>query len=527
MMDLSSLPEAQQQNQDYASQSYYDQTQIQSYDQSYYYYYHQQQQHHHAYYQQSYYSTAYQSLPHQQYPETSTLNPPGVSVSANEAAEIAGPGGAQQARQQHSAYYPAAAPLSQLAQFAGTMQAAEGAMGGMHTPGGQFPNKGGCRQGGRPFQGAGHKNFGPRHSNPAASGRSFHGRGRGRGRGGSRHALARGASLSSPNPEYTAAEGAEPADPSPNATEKAAQFLPEPLLSTAAAGKVEPSQQPLKSAWCELCRVDCTSLQILEQHRNGKRHRKNLLRIEELRKAVKPMAEIQTEQKPIAECQTEASERPELAQDGEEKEAAVDVPSETVNDDKEIEAEHPGNADEQPEVPVNESSNPQEEKPRMDRFDNRRHGMKRKKRVGQGRKRMKSTFEGSRQSMEPPKPKVVIPLICSLCNVKCDTKEVFGRHLSGKKHIAKLKRFEGHQAMYGPEGVQALYPPNPVVHTLYGSQGSYLQLGLIYHPKLTKLWPHQLARILNFNTIPWLRQKPLFKMVDRMLLQRHQKLSIR
>lgn len=134
MMDLSSLPEAQQQNQDYASQSYYDQTQIQSYDQSYYYYYHQQQQHHHAYYQQSYYSTAYQSLPHQQYPETSTLNPPGVSVSANEAAEIAGPGGAQQARQQHSAYYPAAAPLSQLAQFAGTMQAAEGAMGGMHTP---------------------------------------------------------------------------------------------------------------------------------------------------------------------------------------------------------------------------------------------------------------------------------------------------------------------------------------------------------------------------------------------------------
>lgn len=141
MMDVSSLPEAQQQNQDYASQSYYDQTQIQSYDQSYYYYYHhqQQQQQHHAYYQQSYYSTAYQSLPHQQYPETSTLNPPGVSVSANEAAEIAGPGGAQQARQQYSAYYPglnpaAAAALSQLAQFAGTMQAAEGAMGGMHTP---------------------------------------------------------------------------------------------------------------------------------------------------------------------------------------------------------------------------------------------------------------------------------------------------------------------------------------------------------------------------------------------------------
>lgn len=376
-------------------------------------------------------------------------------------------------------------------------------MGGMHTPGGQFPNKGGCRQGGRPFQGAGHKNFGPRHSNPATSGRSFRGRGRGRGRGGSRHVLARGASSSSPNPEYTAAEGAELADPSPNATEKAAQFLPEPLLSTTAAGKVEPSRQPLKSAWCELCRVDCTSLQILEQHRNGKRHRKTLLRIEELRKAVKPMAEIQMEQKPIAECQTEASERPELAQDGEEKEAAVDVPSETVNDEKEIEAEHPGNADDQPEVPVNESSNPQEEKPRMDRFDNWRRGMKRKKRVGQGRKCMKSTFEGSRQSMEPPKPKVVIPLICSLCNVKCDTKEVFGRHLSGKKHFAKLKRFEGHQAMYGPEGVQALYPPNPIVHTLYGSQGSYLQRGA-YLPSQT----HQ-AVATSVSTDPQFQHYPM------------------
>lgn len=339
--------------------------------------------------------------------------------------------------------------------------------------GGQFPSKGGYRWGGGPFQGAGHKNFGPRHSNPTTYGRSFCGRGHGRGKGGSRRFLVRGASSTSPNPEYTVAEGAELADPSPNATEKAAQFLPEPLLSATETGKVEPSQQPLKSAWCELCRVDCTSLQILEQHKNGKRHRKNLLRIEELRKAVKPMAEIQTEQKPIAEYKTEASEQPVFAQDGEGKEPEVDAPSETVSDEKETGAGHPGNADKQPEVPVNELSNPQEEKPSMDLFDNRRRGMKRKMRVGQGRRCIKTTFEGPRQPIEPPKPKVVIPLICNLCNVKCDTKEVFERHLSGKKHVAKLKRFEGHQAMYGPEGVQALYPPNPIVHTLYGSQGLY------------------------------------------------------
>ncbi|KAM3686999.1 hypothetical protein ACJW31_10G043200 [Castanea mollissima] len=110
----------------------------------------------------------------------------------------------------------------------------------------------------------------------------------------------------------------------------------------------------------------------------------------------------------------------------------------------------------------------------MDRFDNRRHGMKRKMRGGRGGKRMR-TFESPRQHAEPPKPKVVIPLICDLCNVKCDTQEVFDCHLSGKKHLAKLKRFEGHQAMYGPMGLQALYPPNPIAQTLFpqGHQQPY------------------------------------------------------
>lgn len=64
------------------------------------------------------------------------------------------------------------------------------------------------------------------------------------------------------------------------------------------------------------------------------------------------------------------------------------------------------------------------------------------------------------------RPKVVIPLMCDLCNVKCDTQQVFDRHAAGKKHIAKLKRFQGHQAMYGSTAVQALYPPNPLSQTL-------------------------------------------------------------
>lgn len=151
----------------------------------------------------------------------------------------------------------------------------------------------------------------------------------------------------------------------------------------------------------------------------------------------------------------------------------MDIPTESVGDEKEMQAEHQNNADEQPEV-MTQSSDLQAGKPKMYQFNYWRHGMKRKIRSGQGGKRMKM-FEGQRQPTEPPKPKVVIPLICNLCNVKCDTQEVFDRHLSGKKHIAKLKRFEGHQAMYGPQGVQALYPPNPLAQTLYQPQNHHQQ----------------------------------------------------
>ncbi|KAL2548064.1 uncharacterized protein Fot_09594 [Forsythia ovata] len=78
------------------------------------------------------------------------------------------------------------------------------------------------------------------------------------------------------------------------------------------------------------------------------------------------------------------------------------------------------------------------------------------------------TYDTPRQ---PSKPKVIIPLICDLCNVKCDTRKVFDRHLSDKKHISKLKHYEGHQAMYGSQVLLAPYPPNPITQTLYVRSG--------------------------------------------------------
>lgn len=292
---------------------------------------------------------------------------------------------------------------------------------------GRSPYRGGGRRGGGPFRG-GRGNFGNHSPNTGGSGPPFRGRGRGRGRGG-RHYQPYGSSSSLP--EGTSAEGAE--EPSVDTNNEAAQAD-------------VPNQQPIRIAWCELCRVDCTSLEILEQHKNGKRHKKNLHRLEEMKSSYEPAAEAQKDEKVIADSNAEVPET--VQQD--EGEKPENVLTEVGTDENKAE---------------NEQDDDGETKPW-------RQGMKRKMRGGRGGKRVKTFGGPSRRAPGPPKPKVVIPLICDLCNVKCDTKEVFDRHVAGKKHIAKLKRFEGHQAMYGPTGVQALYPPNPIAQALVRPQGS-------------------------------------------------------
>uniref|UniRef100_A0A7N2N2R1 U1-type domain-containing protein n=1 Tax=Quercus lobata TaxID=97700 RepID=A0A7N2N2R1_QUELO len=345
---------------------------------------------------------------------------------------------------------------------------------------GWSPYRGGGRKSGRPYRGGGRGNFGQHHPRSSGSGPSFRGRGRGRGRGGPRHFPSHGASSTSSHPEPSATEDAESTDdgaePSADAPEGVAQAAvpPEPSSSAQSQGKIEHNRRPPQAAWCELCRVDCTSVETLEQHKNGKKHKKNLQKLEELKNAVKLGADMPNEQNPTAESEQKVSQKLGCAQNGEVDTQMENLPAIAVTNENKEEAEQQTNTVEQPEVPVQETSDLQGRNPMMDRFDNRRHGMKRKMRGGRGGKRLR-TFESPRQHAEPPKPKVVIPLICDLCNVKCDTQEVFDCHLSGKKHLAKLKRFEGHQAMYGPMGLQALYPPNPIAQTLFpqGHQQPY------------------------------------------------------
>ncbi|KAL5750912.1 hypothetical protein ACOSP7_025515 [Xanthoceras sorbifolium] len=105
----------------------------------------------------------------------------------------------------------------------------------------------------------------------------------------------------SSHPEFSVAEDAKLTDEkgdAPDAPAKGAQLLPG---------------------------VDCTGLEILEQHKNGKRHKKNSQKIEELRKGVTPMAEIHMNRN-LAESNSKVSQQPEFTQDCQMNETAGYVP---------------------------------------------------------------------------------------------------------------------------------------------------------------------------------------------------------
>ncbi|GMH21663.1 hypothetical protein Nepgr_023505 [Nepenthes gracilis] len=247
-----------------------------------------------------------------------------------------------------------------------------------YMPSGQpvFGSSGSSSQGGRPLRGSGRGNFGPRNG-------SFRGRGRGGGRG-----------------------------------RRGRPHLVSPLVP------FQPAGPPLRTAWCELCRVDCTTPEFLDQHKNGKKHKKNMKVYEELQNPqnLVPGSEPEVQPEKLATTENAAP------------------------------------------AAVAEVNNPetQPEKEQGDKSESSTSSLKRiRTRGGRGGKWMR-IHGGLRRAFEPPKSKRVGSLLCELCNIRCDSRIVFANHMAGKKHLSNMKRFQGHRAVYGG-GVRALYPPIPNV----------------------------------------------------------------
>lgn len=299
------------------------------------------------------------------------------------------------------------------------------------------------RRGNRPFR-RGRCHFGHHGPRPDGSAPSSF-RGRGRGQGGSKHFVSHGAVSTNQDPASAPVEGVAALAQQPSTLVPGQASLPaQEQVPTA------PFRQPPRMAWCELCRVDCTTPEILEQHKNGKRHKKNLKVFEELQKLNKVTGQ-QNAQMPNTE--TELKPDNDIAQsekvEGNQPLSGSEVMTNDISNDTEQQRASVDNSEDKAEP----------EKKHKDQFAARGRGSKRKMLGGRGGKYLR-TNEGSRRPVEPPKPKILVPLICELCNVKCESQVVFDSHLSGKKHQSNLKRFHGHRALYGEAALQALYPPN-------------------------------------------------------------------
>ncbi|KAK6918591.1 hypothetical protein RJ641_017013 [Dillenia turbinata] len=220
--------------------------------------------------------------------------------------------------------------------------------------------------------------------------------------------------------------------------------------------------RPSRMAWCELCRVDCNTFEILEQHKNGKKHKKK-----ELQKLKKVMTGTITEQMsvPISIFQPNVVQRNakavDLKQESPGKLPVEDSICDTASsDDRNGERDQQKNLPEKVQNPVAELKENQAGEQKMDHSGVCGRGLKRHLRGGQGAKRMR-TNQWHRRQAEPSKPKEVISLTCKLCNVKCGSQVVFDSHLAGKKHLSKLKKFHGNQPILGNGDLQATFSTNP------------------------------------------------------------------
>lgn len=268
--------------------------------------------------------------------------------------------------------------------------------------------------GGTIFTGAGRGHFGPR-SHGSASFRNS--RRRGRGRGQAQSGIATSNSLAS----------------------KSASGSQQPTVQ----GPVCP---PARIVWCELCRVDCNTAEILEQHKNGKKHKKNLKLQEDLQKKKNMLVRGPSEQVLSSGQKPQASYTTVKVEPSDEKKLPEEILSTqtATNETRHVEQKEMATAEKTEEL-TSKSGN--------DNNVPRGQGLKRRMKGGRGGKGMKS-HDGSRRPVEASKPKEVIPLICEMCNAKCDTPMVFDSHLKGKKHLVNAKRFQEQQEAK----LQVLYP---------------------------------------------------------------------
>ncbi|KAH1068465.1 hypothetical protein GYH30_006143 [Glycine max] len=218
--------------------------------------------------------------------------------------------------------------------------------------------------------------------------------------------------------------------------------------------RVQPPVPPRKVC-CEICKVECNSPEILEQHKVGRKHQKNM-RVHEESQRRNAINGQQSGKIPTS--QLNLTDQPKEVQESEKNECPTEnMGSGVIINSHKEEMQLQNNVGNISEVPA--------EVPEGKTEDNsaaRGQGLKRKKKGGKGGKYMR-TNDGSK----PVEPAQTMSFRCELCDVKCESQVVYQSHVAGKKHLSKLRRASSgvgqhqQQALSGALlGLQAIYPPD-------------------------------------------------------------------
>ncbi|KAJ8645264.1 hypothetical protein MRB53_007012 [Persea americana] len=135
-----------------------------------------------------------------------------------------------------------------------------------------------------------------------------------------------------------------------------------------------------QSAWCEVCKIDCNSKDVLDMHKLGKKHKRNVHKLEELKKEGNATATAVEPSKPVADKEgTSSSREKTVAGQGEKKRGAPPV---EAGDDLETKR---------------------------------------------------------RKLMEGGAPAGSVR-VCAVCNVACNSETVFKFHVEGQKHAVQVRK---------------------------------------------------------------------------------------
>ncbi|WVZ57598.1 hypothetical protein U9M48_007962 [Paspalum notatum var. saurae] len=256
------------------------------------------------------------------------------------------------------------------------------------------------------------------------------------------------------------------------------------------------------AAWCDICRVECNSKEILEQHKNGKRHKRTVqkmqdrARLQGMTPAVGGMGTLAYQAGGVSATSSQLTEVegpsnalhmvPPLGSSnlgGEHKDlvpgtavsavSGVQLTEVTGSSSQQntmlcttavghsVESQVELHAAVQACEPSNATgpSNVQPVAAVMNVSDSRNSAKRKQTGAVHGGKKPK-VYQTPRQRPDRVREQ---PIVCTICNVTCDTRAVFDIHLGGKKHQSRLKRSQGPGTTFGPLG--AHIPPNqPVAH---------------------------------------------------------------